>query len=245
MLKFILFFSIQILTVDLRSQVKLSGRVYEEWGVFPLQGVSVMSNSGKGTISDSAGHFSINVNRADSVYFSYLGKETRKFAIAEIPDPENFIISLHVNIPVLKEVKISPADYHRDSIQYRADYAKAFDYRKPSFRSVVPVLGFPSIVVNIDELIRVFGYRQKRMMLGFQKRVQEDERQNFISHRFTKRLAGALTGLQNEKLDSFMNYARPDYYFTSHSTDYEFRKYIMDKYILYMAEASFDMAHDE
>jgi hypothetical protein len=244
-LKVILFFSIQLLAVDLRSQVKLSGRVYEEWGVFPLQGVSVMSNAGNGVVSDSTGHFSIYVNRADSVYFSYLGKETRKFALAEIPDTENFIISLRVNIPVLKEVKISPPDYHRDSMQYRADYAKAFNYRKPTFRSVVPVLGFPSIVVDIDELIRVFGYRQKRMMLDFQKRVQGDERQHFISHRFTKRLVGALTGLQGEKLDSFMIYARPGFFFTTHSSDYEFRKYIMDQYFLYMAEACFDRANDE
>ena len=112
-----------------QEQLKLKGTVYDESGVFPLEAVSVISSSGKGTITDSAGHYTLIVTQKDSVWFSYLGKETSRFVIAEVPDVNDFNISLRININVLKEVRIRPADYILDSIQNRTDYARVFNYK--------------------------------------------------------------------------------------------------------------------
>ncbi len=219
-------------------QQKLRGRVYDESGIFPIEGVSVLSVTGNGTASDSAGHYALSVNESDSVYFSYLGKETKRFPVAEIPDLNDFNISLMISVHILKELKIKPRNYKLDSIQNRIDYAKIFNYQKPTFKSVVPAIGIPFIVIDLDELIRAFQFRQKKMMLGFQKRLLEEEQQNYISHRFTKKLVSALTGLKSELLDSFMIVSRPEYLFTFHASDYEFRKYIKDKYVVYILNSS-------
>ena len=204
---------------------------------FPLQAVSVICSSGKGTITDSAGHYTLIVTEKDSIWFSYLGKETNKFVIGEIPDLNDFNISLRININVLKEVKIKPADYMFDSIQNRMEYAKVFNYKKPSFGSVVEAISITDIVIDLDELIRVFQYRKKNMMLGFQSRLLEEEQQKFILHRFTKPLVSEITGLKDETLDSFMLKYRPSYSFVVGASDYALRKYIKDMYEIHRLES--------
>ena len=226
-LVFIIFFPLSYTSAQ--EQLKLKGTVYDESGIFPLQAVSVVCSSGKGTITDSAGHYTLIVTEKDSVWFSYLGKETNRFVIAEVPDLNDFNISLRINIHVLKEVKIRPADYKLDSIQNRIDYAKVFNYKKPTFKSIVPVIGL-GFVVDLDELIRAFQLRQKRMMVGFQKRLLEEEHQKFVLHRFNKLLVSEITGLKDEMLDSFMVKYRPSYSFVIGASDYALRKYIKDMY---------------
>ena len=219
-----------------QEQLKLKGTVYDETGIFPLQAVSVVCSSGKGTITDSAGHYTLIVTKNDSVWFSYLGKKTSRYVIGEIPDLNDFNISLGVNIPVLKDVMIRPADYKLDSIQNRTDYAKVFNYKKPTFGSVVEAISINGIVIDLDELIRVFQYRQKKMMTGFQNRLLDEEQQKFVSHRFTKPLVSEITGLNDEMLDSFMLKYRPSYSFVIGASDYVLRKYIKDMYEIYKLE---------
>lgn len=216
-------------------QIKLQGTVYDETGVFPLHAVSISCSSGSGTISDSTGHYLLFVGEKDSVWFSYLGKETKKFSIDEIPDLNDFNISIKINFQVLKEVKVRPPDYKLDSIQNRIDYAKVFNYQKPSFRSIVTSIGL-GFTVDLDELIRAFQYRKKKMMIGFQKRLLNDEQEKYISHRFNKLLVSELTGLHGEILDSFMVKYRPSYEFTTEASDYTLRKYIKDMKDIYVSE---------
>jgi hypothetical protein len=212
------------------AQVRIKGTVYDETGFIPVRSVSVINSSGKGTLSDSAGHYSLLMNENDSLRFSYLGKETQQFAFADIPDANNFTIALKVNVPVLKEVTVRPPDRRIDSIQNRVDYAKVFNYKKPFFGSVVKAISITGIVIDIDELIRVFQYREKRMMIGFQNRLIEEEHQKYILYRFTKPLVSEITGLKEDILDSFMVRYRPAYSFVVAASDYSLRKYIKDSY---------------
>lgn len=218
------------------AQFRIKGTVYDETGFIPLVAVSVLCSSGNGAITDSAGHYSLIATEKDSIWFSYLGKETQKFVVSEIPDPGNLNISLRVNVQILKEVKINSPDYRLDSIQNRIDYAKVFNYQKPSFKSVVEAISITGVVINLDELIRVFQYRKKRMMLGFQNRLLKEEQEKFISYRFTKRLVTEITGLSGELLDSFMVRYRPTYQFIAEASDYTLRKYIRDVYEVYKSE---------
>ena len=106
------------------------GTVYDSSRNFPLEAVSVLSTSGKGTTTNSEGHYQIDVAEQDSIWFSYLGKPTMKFPVLKIMNPTGFDISLHVNVPVLKEVKVRQRNYRQDSLQNRLDYAKIFNYEK-------------------------------------------------------------------------------------------------------------------
>jgi hypothetical protein len=211
------------------AQLKIKGKVYDRSTVFPLPYVSVMTNSGKGTVTDSNGNFVIELMEKDSIWFSYLGKTTNKFGKGEIDDPEHFNISLLANVSNLPEVKVKPGNYKLDSIQNRIDYAKAFNYQKPDFKSIVPVVGL-TVIVDIDELIRAFQYRKKRNALDFQKRLIEQEREKLIDHRFNKGLVTKLTGLREAERDSFMIQWHPGYYFTKTTSDYDFNFYIKESF---------------
>lgn len=227
-----------------QEQLKLKGAVFDESGVLPLQAVSVICSSGKGTLTDSTGRYLLIVNEKDSVWFSYLGKETNKFFIGEIPDINDFNISIKVNIHVLREVKVRPPDYRLDSIQNRIDYAKVFNYQKPSFRSIVTSIGL-GFTVDLNEVIRAFQYRKKKMMLGFQGRLLNEEQQKFVSYRFTKPLVSEITGLKDEILDSFMFKYRPSYLFVLGTSDYDLRKYINNMYEICKLERSQEKKPDD
>ncbi|MEZ5033527.1 MAG: hypothetical protein R2796_00910 [Chitinophagaceae bacterium] len=212
------------------AQVKICGKIYDQNGILPVESASIISTSGQGTLSDSTGSYTLIVNSTDSIWFSYLGKATKKFPVADIKNINDFNVSLFIDIHVLQEVRIRTPDYKQDSIQNRIDYATVFNYKKPTLKSVVPVIGFPNVVIDLDELIRVFQYRKKRLMLSFQKRLVEEEQQKFISHIFTKSLVSKLIGLKGESLDSFMVKQRPSYEFILSASDYTLRKYIKDAY---------------
>lgn len=204
---------------------KVRGYVYDSSKNYPLQAVSVMTTSGKGAFTNADGLYEIEVYETDSVWFSYLGKPTMKFPVAKMINPLEFDVSLHVNVPTLKEVKIRPKNYRFDSIQNRKDYAKIFNYKKPTIKTVTPSYG-GAVGFDLDEIINMFRFRRNRSMLSFQKRLLMEEEEKYIDHRFNKALVRRLTLLDGTELDNFMQLFRPSYTFTKFAGDYEFQLYI-------------------
>lgn len=197
--------------------------VYDSSRNYPLEAVSVISTSGKGTVTNSEGFYQIEVNENDSIWFSYLNKPTVKFPVLKIINPLGFDISLQVNVPTLKEVKIRPKNYKQDSIQNRVDYAKIFNYQKPKLKPTVIGAG---VGFDLDEIINMFRFKRNRSMASFQKRLLLDEQDKYIDHRFNKAVVRRLTMLESPELDSFMQLYRPSYTFTKMAGDYEFFYYI-------------------
>ncbi|MFT3937186.1 MAG: hypothetical protein QM726_26475 [Chitinophagaceae bacterium] len=208
------------------QQVIIKGHVYDMSKTQTLNGVSVLSNSGVGTTTDSTGAYVLLVNEGDSIWFSYLNKPTPKFAVAAINSFNNFDISLHVPVTELREVRIMPRSYKRDSIQNRLDYAKAFDFKKPGISLSNPNSGAFGVGLDLDAFINMFNFRRNRRMAHFRDRLIKEEQDKFIDHRFTKALVKKITQLTGEEQDDFMKKYRPSLDFTSTATDYEFAEYI-------------------
>lgn len=221
----------------LRSQVTIRGGVFDISGKRPLEGVSVISSSGKGTTTNVLGNYVITVSEDDSIYFSYLNKPTVKFAVSTIPAINNFDISLHVPSNILPEVRVVPPSYRFDSMQNRQDYAKIFNFRKPglSISSLPAGSGGAGVGLDLDELINVFRFRRNKSMLGFQQRLILEEQDKFIDYRFNKLLVRKITQLSGPELDKFMKLFRPTFEFTQLSNDYEFHVYIKQSYQQYRA----------
>jgi hypothetical protein len=211
------------------AQYKIRGTVYDSTRKYPVELVTVLTTSGKGTITNEYGEYEIKVNEKDSIWFSYLNKPTIKFPVLKIINPFAFDISLKVNIPELKEVKVRQPNYRQDSIQNREDYAKIFNYQKPKLKVVTPQYG-AAAGFDLDEIINMFRFKRNRSMLAFQKRLLEEEQEKFVDHRFSKGLVRRLTGLDENELDSFMRVFRPPYFFCVKTSDYDFQKYIKDAY---------------
>ena len=207
------------------AQVTIRGTVYNMNRTKPLEAVSVVSSSGRGTITDSNGNYSITVRESDSISFSYLGRYTIKYPVNMILSYSSFDVALHVEATELRQVQIAPKNYHMDSLRNRQDYAKYFDYKKPGLKIVEPTDG-GSVGLDLDEIINVFRFSRNRRLLAFQRRLIQDEQDNFVDHRFSKYLVKKLTRMNSPELDSFMMKYKPSYNFTKTASDYDFGEYI-------------------
>jgi len=223
-----------------KGQMTVSGTVSDYFSKQPLDAVTVETSSGHYTISDSLGRYAIDVRKNDSVWFSYLNKQTMKYPVDTIMHPQNFDIALFVDVRWLPEVKVQTRDYKLDSIENRQTYAKAFNYRKPGLRFSQPttassyVPGSVTAGLDLDEIINAFRFKRNRQMLSFQQRLIQDEQDKYIDHRYTKYFVKKLTGLDGKELDDFMSFYRPTYEEALLMNDIELGYYIEQCYKNYL-----------
>lgn len=194
--------------------VTISGNVYDITARRPLEAVGVMSNSGHGALTDSTGHYIITVLAKDSIWFSLIGKTTMKYAVDTISNRNSFDVMIHIRATELPEVKVRNRYYKYDSIQNRRDYAKVFDFKKPTLRlSNNPGYNPGGLTVgfDLDEIINMFRTKRNRSILNLQKRLLDQEQEAYVNHRFSKQFVRKITKLNSPELDSFMVRYRPDY----------------------------------
>jgi hypothetical protein len=222
-----------------QAQVTIRGTIFNMYRTRPLTAVSVMSTSGKFTTTDSNGNYMIIVRENDSLYFSYLGKATMKYPVHDMNVFNNFDLALHVDPTELKEVRISPKDYHMDSLQNRKDYAKIFDYKKPGLHINSPGQGL-GVGLDLDAIINMFRFDKNRRTLAFQHRLVDEEHEKFIDHKFSGAVIKRITHISDERLPDFMVRYRPSYEFSKKATDYEMMDYIKLAYQQFTDEESIE-----
>jgi hypothetical protein len=231
--RYILFFLLLFACTTVNAQVLLQGKVFDISKKTPLESVAVLTTSGRGAITDSTGTYSLNARETDTIYFSYMGKNTNRFAVKDITERLNFNISIHVVSNELPGVTVRSRNYLIDSLQNRKDYAKAFNYRKPTLsivtnRNYTP--GGVGAAFDLDAIINMFRFKYNRQMLSLQKRLVQQEQDKYIDKRFSKWFVTRLTKLQDASLDSFMLLYRPDYEFLLSVNDIELGVYIEESY---------------
>lgn len=220
------------------GQYKVKGTVYDSSMVFRIEAVTVMSTGGRITMTDSLGRYQIEAAEKDSIWFSFLGKPTPKYAVLKIADITRFDIALRLKSDIMEEVRIKSRSYRMDSLQNRKDYAKAFDFRRPTVGSMTSI-GPTGAGIDLQELIRVFQFRKNKSMEKFRERLEEQERQKFIDHRFNKALVKRLTGLEGSDLDVFMLRYRPSYAYSLVASEYDFQMYIKKCGELFRSQRTF------
>lgn len=204
--------------------------MYDSSRIYPIELVTVQSTAGKMAMTDSNGHYSIDVAEKDSIWFSYLGRPTPKYPVLKIADVTQFDIALRLKNEVMKEVRVRTRNYKEDSAQNRKDYAKAFNFRRPSLGTMTSVTS-SGVGFDVGEIIRLFQFRKNRSMEKFRERLEQEERDKFVDHRFTKALVKRLTGITQEtELLDFMRKYRPTYEFTAGTSDYDFQFFIKIAY---------------
>ena len=209
------------------GQVKITGTVYDVTQSIAMPGVTVMGTSGAGTITDSTGKYTIRLPLTDSIYFSYLGKATPKFPVRDIYAGEPFDMSLHVYIDSLPTVFVQNKNYRQDSLANRKEYENIFNYSKDYVTSMKSgKRGGMGVGLDFDML---FSGAQNRRMEAFQKRLEWEEKENYVDHRFTRAIVRKVTGLEPPALDTFMKEYRPSYEFIqSCENEYEFYHFIQE-----------------
>ncbi len=212
------------------AQYRVKGRVLDSSRTWPIERVTVQSTGGRATITDSTGAYTINVAEKDSIWFSYLGKPTPKYPVLKIADVNQFDIALHLKSDVMREVRIKTRNYKEDSVQNRRDYAKAFNFQRPSLGTMTSISG-AGVGFDVQEIIRLFQFRKNRSMERFRERLEQEERDKFVDRRFSRGLVKRLTGITaDEELADFMRKYRPTFDFTTSTSDYEFQYFIKIAY---------------
>lgn len=189
-------------------------------------------------MTDSLGRYQIEAGEKDSIWFSFLGKPTPKYPVLKIADVTQFDIALQLKSDIMQEVRIKSHSYRLDSIQNRKDYAKVFNFHRPTVGSMTSI-GPNGAGIDLDELIRVFQFRKNKSMEKFRERLEDQERQKFIDHRFNKALVKRLTNLDGDELNVFMLQYRPSYAFTLTASEYDFQMYIKRCFELYKSPKTF------
>ena len=222
-----------------KSQIVVSGTVYDSTKLLPLKDVLIQSSKGNIAITDSNGHYSITAYEKDSLTFIYNNKPTAKFAVKQIDNTGNFDISLHVRVTekfkLLKEVKIYSKNYRLDSIQNREQYASIFKYQRPGISPTTDSYT-GAVGMDLNELINIFRFRRNKQLRKMQERLMEQERESYINYRFNKTTVRRITKLQGKELETFMKEYRPDFEFTENSSLVQFYQYILNASYQYKKE---------
>jgi len=218
-------------TKQLMAQyVTISGTVYDITARRPLEAVAVMSTSGRGTVTDSAGRYSLTMLRRDSMWFSLIGKTTMKYPVDTITNTSGFDVMIHIKATQLPEVKVRNSYYKFDSVQNRNDYAKIFNFRKPGLRlsnnTSTYNPGTVTVGLDINEIVNMFRFKRNRQILALQRRLLQQEQDKYIEHRFSKAFIRKITKLEGRELDVFIFRYKPEYEWLQTLNDLELGYYI-------------------
>ncbi|MCP9749596.1 hypothetical protein [Ferruginibacter sp. HRS2-29] len=226
------------------AQIVISGTVLDNSKKNYVESARVESTSGMFCMTDSLGHYSIIVHENDSLFFTYNNKPTQKFAVKNITNPNQFDISLRIPVQsrynVLKEVIVYSKSFKQDSLENRQTYADVFDYKKPGLSTSVGPGG--TVGADVNELINVFRFRRNKRLKAFQQRLEEQEKEKYISYRFNKITVKRVTGLSDAALDTFMIHFRPTYEFAALSDEVQFNQYLLNASSLFKKQTNLSPA---
>ncbi len=139
-------------------------------------------------------------------------------------------ISLRVRVnekyKLLQGVTVFSDTYRRDSLENRVSYSKVFGREKPTIRSTYEPGGPAGL--DVDALIGMFQFKKNKQNIAFQKRLVDDEKEQYINYRFNSKTITRITGLHGDTLLKYKTLYRPDYFFVTTSTLAEFYEYILN-----------------
>src|ERR1700744_3032342 len=159
-----------------RGQVEVKGTVYDISAQNPVRGVSVLAVSGRGTMTDSLGHYHIVLSVNDSISFSSLGRATTKTAVRDLPQGYPFDISLHVMVDTLPTATVWNRSYQLDSLENRKEYQKVFDYNGNVLHNMkMSQRGGFGVGLDFDMLL---GGKANKRMEALQSRLEWQEKDN-------------------------------------------------------------------
>jgi hypothetical protein len=239
--KFPVLFLLLLLSGRLFAQ-HLSGTVVDQSNMHPLAFATVTAPRVTAFTGDDGKFTLSNVHPGDTVRVSSVGYTTYIFTVYKSNDTVN--VYLEQNSILLNNVSINgQRNYKADSLHLREDFAKQFNYRKPKVTDLLKT-DLPGYVPNYGgatnsgtsigglDLLSVaslFG-RGKTAGAKFQKELQQDEKDNYIDHVFSKAKVTRFTNMHGDSLTVFMRMYRPDLDLAKSMTEYELIQYIKNSF---------------
>lgn len=172
-------------------------------------------------IANSEGAFSIRGELFDSLVISSVGFKTTTVVI----DADFFLsqrdIYLSPNDYVLEEVTIVENQYQSDSLSAREAYELVYKGRKQLVERRNTYQGF-----GISFSPITFLSREARLRRQYLKRFEMQEKQEYVSYRFSRAKVARWTGLSGDSLTTFLIRYRPSYEFCKDAEEIDLLLYV-------------------
>ncbi|WP_181390625.1 MULTISPECIES: carboxypeptidase-like regulatory domain-containing protein [Sphingobacterium] len=234
---------------NLSSAQDLKGTIKDRHSGDILIGVSIKLAS-RNIYSDAYGKFILSdIKLGDTITFSSIGYREEKYIVGN-SNLDNLVIYMERTTILLDEVKINPLrNYKADSLKFREEFAKTFNYSKPKFKDIFITKSYSSnvprhpnqasnstaslISVDVLSVISMLGKKRNPQSKLQQKLIKEEEEQ-YLDNTFSKRMVQNLTGLKGDSLQTFMQLYRPNIDTVKYMSDYDIILYIKKSYQEYI-----------
>ncbi len=168
-----------------------------------------------GMTTDTSGTFEITVKKNELIEVSKLGYETVRIRIYDEQNPTFYQIQVKRKIKELAEVRIKAKhqNFEIDSARYRTYYDNIIRKEHKN---------------EIDMRSRALAMlsRKTRQEWAFQEMFERWEQQRYVDSKFNEKLITALTGLNNDEMQTYIRMYKPSYEYIRSMTEYEFLEYI-------------------
>ena len=178
--------------------------------------------------SDMGGNYRLAVRPGDTVIFSYTGYQPDTVRVDALILVDRYEVFLSPDVKQLATIKLGDLNaYQVDSLQRREDYSMFYD-SKP-----LPMLENHNVYDGGFGLrFHPFSYFDKKatQRRKLKKRLDQEERDDYINYKFARSFVTRLTGLDGDSLELFMNRYRPSYDFCRKATQQDMLLYVNDRF---------------
>ncbi|WP_316795822.1 hypothetical protein [Pedobacter agri] len=242
-MKYIILCALLIISNRLFSQ-QINGQVLDHVSKLPIEN-AVVKYGNEVSITSSTGKFSFSKNPSNqTIKINKLGYDDYELNLNN--NFKDVIVLLRSVAIDLNDVTIySKRDYLKDSLQIREDFARVFAYKDPTIKDVLVKKGLryktpgsnlvsnsTSSILSLDVLKTVGLLTKNKSSISKLKKVQlKDEETNYINHRFSPEKISAITKLEDDSLNSFIEKYRPTATEIRKMNDYEILMYVKQSYV--------------
>ena len=238
------------------SAQDLKGTIKDKYSGNYLNGVSIRVAS-RITYSDAYGRFSLsNIKLGDTITFSSIGYQELNHIVYYVNNGDLDIYMEQKTI-LLDEIKVSALrNYSADSLKFRREFAKTFNYSRPKFKDIFVPKDYSSNVpkpyyqannstaslISIDVLsvISLLG-KDSSPQSKLQKKLIKEEEERYIDNTFSKHMIQNLTGLKGDSLEIFMQLYRPNVDSAKSMSEYEIIMYIKNSHDEYVDKNNWNL----
>ncbi|ASZ11628.1 carboxypeptidase-like regulatory domain-containing protein [Chitinophaga pendula] len=220
-----------LLTGSCLAQSSLKGLVLSEDSI-PLAGVSILNKENKSSaVTDDAGTYNLRVQKGDTLLIRAIGYTPVLYLVADRrATPRHYLKRQPLE---LNTINIRQYNFFKDSIAFRNEFRKNFEFRRKKWYEVYGILS-----LNLNNLQKVMQFKNNRKQLHFKKILLQKEQDNFIDRYYSPDLVTQLTNLHGDSLTQFMQRYRPSYDFIRNATQYDMGEFIKKSYISFVQQAS-------
>lgn len=225
----ILSFSPSSLLAQEELKIEITGEIIDSETNDAVPYVHVVNKSAElGTVSNTEGRFWITMNKSDTLLFSAIGFETFAFTIKDQVTTDKLVVTIAMNMSTmqLKPVKVF-------AFRDEAALKKALIDTKVPLENNQRGIQLPGFNYGPRKEVKpnAFGNPISYIASKFSKEIKEQKKlaeyeqgydyQKIIKAKYNQQVVIRLTGMEEDKVEEFMEFCHIDDSFVGKSSEYE------------------------